>query len=296
MTRPPYAPGMAFKPLEDPDTFRAASRGRWEGAAPGWAAAREAFQRSTAPVSEWLVAAIDPQPGQTVLELAAGLGDTGMLAAERLRPGGTLVSTDGAIAMVDAARARAGELGLSDVVEAKPMEVEWIDQATASVDAVLCRWGYMLVPDPETALRETRRVLRPGGRLALAVWADAAQNPWSTGRRLVELGFAEQSPPNTPGPFALGDPDLVLELLYGAGWTDDVVIEPLAFTFTAADADAWWAQQLDCSLSLKTLVAGLSPADHYRLRDAVDADLARFVQPDGSLALPACALMASATA
>ncbi len=287
---------MPFEPLADPDTFRAASRGRWEEAAPGWAAVREAFSAATAPVSRWLVDAVDPQPGQTVLELAAGPGDTGLLAAERLRPGGKLLSTDGALAMVEVAKGRAEELGLSDVVEAKPMEVEWIDAQTASIDAVLCRWGYMLVPDPETALRETRRVLKPGGRVAFAVWADPAANPWIAGNQLVELGFTEPPAPNTPGPFALSDPDLVRELLYGAGWTDDIVIEPLDFAFSAPDLDAWWGQQLDCSISLKELVAGLAPAEHYRLRDAVDADLARFVQPDGSVRIPARTLVASATA
>lgn len=287
---------MAFRVVEDPDAFRAESRGRWEDAAGGWASAREAFQRAAAPVSEWLVAAIAPAPGQTVLELAAGPGDTGLLAAERLRPGGKLISTDGAEAMVEVARARAEELGLADVVEAKPMEVEWIDMQTATVDAVLCRWGYMLVPDPETALRETRRVLKPGGRVAFAVWASAAENPWSSGRRLVELGFAEPSPPHTPGPFALGDADLVRELLYGAGWTDDIVIEPLDFAFTARDADAWWTQQLDCSPSLKGVLAGLSPAEHYRLRDAVDGSLAQFELADGSLRIPARTLVASAGA
>lgn len=287
---------MPFEPVEDPDAFRAASRGRWEDAAGGWAASREAFQAAAAPVSHRLVDLIAPQPGQTVLELAAGPGDTGLLAAELLRPGGRLISTDGALAMVEVAKARAEELGLADVVEARPMEVEWIDMETATVDAVLCRWGYMLVPDPETALRETRRVLRPGGRVAFAVWASAAENPWSMGRRIVDLGFAEPAPPNTPGPFALGEADLVLELLYGAGWTDDIAIEPLDFAFTAADADAWWAQQLDCSLALKDLVAGLSPADHYRLRDAVDADLERFAQPDGTLRIPARTLVGAATA
>lgn len=287
---------MGFQPVEDPDAFRAASRGRWEGAAGGWAASREAFQRSATPVSDWLVDAIRPQPGHTVLELAAGPGDTGLLAAERILPGGKLVSTDGATAMVEVARARAEELGLGDVVEARAMEVEWIDMEAASVDAVLCRWGYMLVPDPETALRETRRVLRPGGRVAFAVWASAAENPWSMGRRIVDLGFEEPSPPNTPGPFALGDPELVRELLYGAGWTDDIVIEALDFAFLAADADAWWAQQLDCSLALKGLVAKLSPAEHYRLRDAVEADLEQYALPDGTLRIPARTLVAAATA
>ena len=285
-----------FRVVDDPDAFRAASRGRWEDAAGGWASAREAFQRAAAPVSHWLVDAIAPQPGHTVLELAAGPGDTGMLAAELVQPGGKLISTDGALAMVEVARERALALGLAGVVEVRPMEVEWIDLETATADAVLCRWGYMLVPDPETALRETRRVLKPGGRLAFAVWASAEENPWSMGRRLVDMGYAEPSPAGTPGPFALGDPALVEELMEDAGWVDDVFLEELDFAFTAKDADAWWAQQLDCSLSLAELVAGLAPAEHYRLRDAVDADLAQYRQADGSLRIPARTLVVAASA
>jgi len=88
----------------------------------------------------------------------------------------------------------------------------------------------------------------------------------------------------------------VRELLYGAGWNDDIVIEPLDFRFVAASADAWWAQQLDCSLALKGLVAKLSPAEHYRLRNAVDADLEQYAQPDGTLEIPARTLVVSATA
>src|SRR5690242_3337456 len=134
------------------------------------------MQASAAVVSTWLVDHVDPQPGQTILELAAGPGDTGLMAAELVRPGGRLISTDASQEMLDVARRRADELGL-DNVEFKVMEGEWIDLQTATVDGVLCRWGYMLMLDPEAALRETRRVLRPGGRVALAAWAAPELNP-----------------------------------------------------------------------------------------------------------------------
>lgn len=281
-------------PPEEADAFRADSRARWEDAAAGWAAARAAFQGAAAPVSHRMVELIRPQPGHTVLELAAGPGDTGFLAAELIRPGGTLVCTDTALAMVEVAKARAAELGL-DNVEFEPMDAEWIDRPAASLDAILCRWGIMLLADPESALREARRTLKSAGRLAIATWAAAEHNPWSMGRLLVRLGAVPASGGGEPGPFALPDPEQLADLLWGVGF-EDVEVEPLDFAFTAADPDAWWDQQLHCSPSLRSTTAKLSPAEHYALRDAVDAELAAFAQPDGSLRIPARALVAAASA
>lgn len=280
----------------DPEEFRAASRERWEASAAGWSRARGWFQRDAAPVSRRLVELVEPEPGKTVLELAAGTGDTGFLALADLEPGGKLITTDGAEGMVAAARARAEELDVTELVEARRMEAEWIDLPTASVDGVLCRWGYMLLADPETALRETRRVLRPGGRLALACWDTPETNPWNMGRLLVRLGFAEPSDPDEPGPFSLADAGAIRELLEAVGFVDDLTLEAVDFTFHAPSADAWWDQQRDLSHSLGEVVAKLSPADHTRLRDAVDEALEPYVREDGSLAVPARTLVAGATA
>ena len=280
----------------DPAEFRARSRERWERVAPGWAARRAEFQAGAAVVSEWMVDAIAPQPGQTVLELAAGPGDTGLLAAQRLRPGGKLISTDGAEAMVGIALTRAHELGLDDIVEARTMEAEWIDLKAASVDGVLCRWGYMLLADPEAALRDTRRVLRPDGRVALAVWARAAENPLISagGKIAVELGLVESPPAGEPGPFALADRDELTELLASAGFTE-IVIENLDFDMTFADADAVFEHQRDLSPMFSELLPTLSPADHYAFREMFDERLSQFATPDGNIVVPCRTLVASAS-
>ena len=162
----------------DHEAHRADARERWERAADGWRARGDAFQTAAFPVSRAMIEAIEPQPGEIVLELAAGPGDTGFLAAELLRPGGRLITTDGADAMVELAKERAKALGVADMVDARPMELEWIDEKTATVDRILCRFGLMHAVDPETALRESRRVLRPGGRVAFAVWDEPEANPW----------------------------------------------------------------------------------------------------------------------
>jgi SAM-dependent methyltransferase len=269
---------------------------RWESVAAGWKATREAFQRTALPVSQRMVEAIHPQPGQRVLELAAGLGDTGLLAAERVRPGGSVVITDGANAMVEAAAEHAAEVG-ADNVEVRQMQAEWIDLPTATVDGVLCRFGYMLLVDPEAALRETRRVLKPGGRVAFAVWDVLERNPWVGVLRRVmeEQGLAEPPPPGTPGQFALSSAPELEELLDATGF-DDAEVWPVDLTFEAASLDAWWEVSLQTSPNLAGAAGELSPADHYKLRDAVDAGYAEYVRDDGSLRLPARALVAAASA
>src|SRR4051795_1864451 len=98
----------------DAEAYRAESRETWESAAAGWAHDREAFQRDTIAVSRWLLDAAHLQPGHTVLELAAGPADLGLMAAELVAPDGKAIITDNAEGMLEAARARAEELGATN--------------------------------------------------------------------------------------------------------------------------------------------------------------------------------------
>ena len=279
----------------DPETFRTESRQRWEMVAAGWERRRDAMQRAALPVSEWMIDAIAPQPGHTILELAAGPGDTGFLAAELVKPGGKLISTDGAEAMVEVGRRRAVELGI-DNVEHKAMEAEWIDLPAASVDGVLCRWGYMLLVDPEAAMRETRRVLKSGGRLALAAWDAPEHNPWSAliGAELAARGLVERGGPDDPGMFAFGRPGRVEELLDATGF-QDVVVDAVEFEFTALSFDEWWEHQFDLSMTVVRALAPLGPEETDEVHDAVAARFEPFADESGALRMPARALVAAAS-
>jgi len=282
--------------MDGAESYRSASLERWARAAGGWGTHRGVMQAAGRAVSGWLVDAIEPQPGHRVLELAAGPGDTGFLAAELIAPGGTLICSDAVEEMLAVARARAAELGIENV-EFQMIDAEWIDLPTASLDAVLARWGYMLLADPAAALRETRRVLRPGGRVALAAWTAPEENAWSAvaqeeTRRLAGLPEPDLDAPNM---FAFRDPDRIRELLEQTGFTE-IVVDQVDLTFRYDDLDTWWDTALDISTSLAEQVTTLKPAQRDDLRDAIDARLQAYVARDGSVALPGRTNVATASA
>ena len=275
---------------------RDASLTHWEEAASGWVTRQEAMRELSAPVSHWMIDAVDPQPGQRVLELAAGLGETGFLAAEMVAPVGGLITSDQADAMLDGARRRANELGLTNV-EFQVLNAEWIDLPVASVDAVLCRWGYMLMADPAAALAETRRVLRPEGRVALAVWDALEHNPWALhpAVELLERGLTQPPPAGAPGPFALGEEQRVRDLLERAGF-QEVWVERLDLAQRVASFDKFWDTTLDMARAFHDAVLARPEPEIAEIHASLASRLAHFTAADGSLEIPMRTLVAVGTA
>lgn len=263
--------------------------------AAAWERHRDRLFESQRPVSEWLVDHLDPQPGQTVLELAAGPGETGFLVAERLGPGGRLISTDVGPGMVEAAR-RGAEARHLENVELRVMDAMEIDLPDASVDGVLCRYGLMLMPGPGRALAGARRVLREGGRLAYAVWGPPERNPWLT----LLVGAAAQSghqPPGDPsapgGPFSLAATEANRHLLDAAGFSD-VQFEEIPGAIRFADFEDYWALQSQVAGPIALLISSL-PADAVdAIRAAVEPMLDPF-RSAGGYELPTLAIAAAAS-
>lgn len=268
----------------------------WDDAAKGWGRQADRTQAVAQPISGWMIARTRPAAGERVLELAAGPGDTGFMAARLIQPGGTLICSDAVAGMLEVARERAQEQGIENV-EFKQLQLEWIDLPTASVDVVLCRWAVMLILDPAAALRECRRVLKPGGRLALAVWDVPAANPWATiiQRVLVDLGHVEPSAPGGPGMFALAQPGALKELLEDAGFMD-VEIEPLAILRPYSSVTDWLGETRDLSRQFGTVWAELDDRQRQELRDRVAAAAADYTDENGSVAVPGSSLAAVASA
>jgi SAM-dependent methyltransferase len=198
--------------------------------------------------------------------------------------------------MLAGARERAAQLGLSNV-EFQVINAEWIDLPVASVDVVLCRWGYMLMADPGAALGETRRVLRSGGRVGLAIWDSIDVNPWAAlpGQVLRERGLTSPPAPGTPGPFALGDKARVRALLEEAGFAD-VRVEALDLHRMHTSFAEFWESTLDLSRATHDAVLSQTEAEIEQIEAAVKVALAPFEAADGSLDIPARTLVVVASA
>jgi SAM-dependent methyltransferase len=276
--------------------MRLEARDRWIRAAQGWEANADWFARDTMPVSMWMIDAIGPQPGHQILELAAGMGDTGFLAAELIQPGGTLITSDFAPEMLAAAQRRAQRKGLTGI-RFRQMDLNVpLDQPAASLDGVLARWVFMLLEDGEAALKEARRVLKPGGRLALAAWAGPDDNLWSatTIRILERRGLLEPDPPG-PGQFAWQDPNELREHMEAAGFIDPE-IEAVDFALHYPSVAAWWRSQTQMSTRTGDTERAMDEATRAEVLAELEQAAQRFAQADGSLRIPARTWVAAATA
>src|SRR5919106_703870 len=204
-----------------------------------------------------------------------------------------LISTDFSPDMVEVARRRGGELGLRNV-DYRVMDAERLELETDSVDGVLCQSAYMLMADPAAALSETRRVVRPGGRLALSVWGSPERNPWVSiaGRFLVERGHVPPPEPGAPGIFSMASEERTRGLLEDAGFTDVRAEEvPVRLVFRDVDEYERWGEEVGGQFG--AVLRGLPGGE----REALKAQLGRAFTPfaaDGRYVLPGLALCAVA--
>jgi SAM-dependent methyltransferase len=266
--------------------------GMWETVAPAWAEHAAYADARGAEVAERMLSLTAPAPGERVLELACGTGGLGLAAAARVGSGEVVLS-DVAAGMTALAAARAEAAGLRNVA-ARVLDVEAIDEPDEAYDVVLCREGLMFATDPAQAAREIRRVLRPGGRVAIAVWGPRERNPWLG---LVFDAVSAQigrpvPPPGVPGPFSLADAGRLAALLSGAG-LDDVVVSELPVPARASSFEEWWDRTSALAGPLSAILASLPEPAVEALRARLRETTAAYRTSTG-MELPGVALIASA--
>lgn len=278
--------------VEGVDGLRRALHDQWATVAPAWGEHADYADMRGASIAARMLELSAAQPGERVLELACGPGGLGLAAAALVAPGGEVVVSDVVPEMAAIAAKRAEALGLTNV-RARVLDIEEIDEPDSSYDVVLCREGMMFAVEPARAAREMSRVLRPGGRVAIAVWGPRADNPW-LGIVLdavsAQLGMPVP-PPGIPGPFSLDDRDRLTSIVSAADLTD-VNVSELAIPLRARSFEEWWTRTSSLAGPLARLVASLpEPAREEleaRLRDAVT----RYETPTG-LEFPGVSLLAA---
>lgn len=260
----------------------------WESVAGAWEANRVRVFEFFRAASDWLVGAVRPQPGQIVLEVAAGTGETGFLVAEAVGPTGQVISSDLAPTMVEAARRGARARRLSNV-DCRVMDAQALELADDSVDAAISRLGLMLVPEPAAAFRELRRVVRPGGTVAYTVIGAPDQNGWMAAMMGALMQNGHQPVTGNPfelgGPFGLASADVNAEMLREAGFVD-IEIEQIPGAMTVSDVDDYWSTQSSLAGPIKATVEQLTHDERAAVRATLADMMTRFEADDGGFALP----------
>jgi len=260
-----------------------------------WSAHADLVEAQLAPVDDVLLAHADLRPGEAVLDVGCGRGPTARRAARRVGPGGRVAGVDVAAPLVAAAAAEPTPAVTWVTADASADELPG-----APFDVVLSRFGTIFFAEPVPAMTHLARHVRPGGRLAMAVWqerdrSEIMRRPLEVAARVLgPLGIEAEVPPPDAGPFAWGDPAFVTDVLSAAGWVD-VAVHPSRLALHPGGAG--------CSpLDAATMWEALGPLTAYRdlddevraaIRHAVADDLAA---PDGTITRPLDAAVAVVTA
>ena len=237
---------------------------------------------------EWaprVAAAAAIRPGQKVLDVACGTGVLAREVASRAAPGGEVAGLDRNDGMLAVARRQApGIAWRQGLAEALPYNA-------GQFDAVVSQFGLMFFDDRQRALQEMLRVLRPGGRLAVAVWDRLETSPgYAAMTGLLRRLFGEPVAAGLRAPFVLGDPDELRALFAAAGMPDARVATETG-TARFPSIEAW----VHTDVKGWTLADLIDDAQYRQLLQAAQTELRRFTGADGSVAFASPAHIVTAT-
>jgi ubiquinone/menaquinone biosynthesis C-methylase UbiE len=277
-------------------SYKASVRREWTAAAPGW---RKWFDTTEAPeagpaLTRVLLEQAALQAGDDVLDFGSGYGEPGLSAAAAVGPGGTVTCLDISGDMLAFAEERARVAGLSNArfVEA---DIETAGLEPESFDVVLSRAALMYATDPVQTLRQLRTALRPGGRLAVAVWATPDKVAFATPVPVMVEMLGIEPPAAGPGPFALGEPGALDDLVTRAGFTDLASgTAVVVYETPTAGACTQWLR--DVAPPITELIADQPPSVQEEVWKRVTEAWAPFQSDNGAIRLPCTAVWVAAQA
>jgi SAM-dependent methyltransferase len=265
-----------------------------ETAGPTWVEFQDQLDNQVRPLGDEALRVLAPTPGERILDIGCGCGQSSLQIAERVGPSGEVVGLDISAPMLAVARSRIPAAGGGRVSFVEG-DAQTADLGPETFDAAYSRFGWMFFGDPTAAFDNIRRALKPGGRLAMVTWRTFAENPMFTApaeavRNMVE--FPPPADPTAPGPFRYGDVGDAVRVLTDAGFT-----EIAARKFDAPVG----ALNLDGALSLALRLGPLgallrqTPGLADKVRPAVRQALERY-QTAAGMKIPAAVWIVTARA
>jgi SAM-dependent methyltransferase len=279
----------------DPAAYKQTTRRQWDEAADAWNRWTPLLDRWLGPSTELMLDRMGLTQGSRVLDIAAGAGSQTLNAAKRVGPSGHVLATDLSAGILKHAKANADLAGIAHI-ETRVLDGEDVGGIEAEpFDGVMSRVGLIYFPDQHKALTGMRAQLRPGGRIGAITYAEADLNGFfSVPVGIIRRRAALPAPlPGQPGPFSLGDPDVLASRLREAGFAG-VEIERVAAPVRLGSAQECLQFEKESFGALHQMLAGLSAPEQDDAWDEIEEALRAF-EKDGRFEGPCEMLVATGT-
>jgi SAM-dependent methyltransferase len=244
---------------------------------------------------------VAPAPGERALDIGCGFGDTARQLAELVGPDGSVLGVDAAPRFIETAREEAAQAGVRNArfevvdVEAHSFEEQF--------DLAFSRMGTMFFANPVAALRNVRKALVPGGRLAMAVWRSKVENDCFYRGQLVTERFVTKpeeydEPTCGPGPFSMGNADTTSGILVSAGFERISLLRCDKPILIGVDLDeaVEFVMSIGPAGEILRLAGEQAAHLHEPVAGALREDMAEWVAPDGRVVAPASTWIVTAQA
>lgn len=270
-----------MKKVFNPEHYKTTTREQWQTAAEAWHRWHPTLKTWLGPATDLMLDMAQVKEGYRVLDIAAGAGEQSITAAERVGPNGYVLATDIAPKILDFAVELADEKGINNI-ETKEMDGENLTVADSSFDTVISRVGLIFFPDQQKALKEMKRVLKPGGFVAAIVYSTVDKNQFFSTPVSVIRRRAQLPPPlaGQPGPFSLGAEGVLDDAFKRAGLINvksETVNAPVKMS-TAKDCVQF---EYESFAALHQMLGGLSDTEKAAAWEEIQTELEKFESENG---------------